>query len=193
MKFQKSSLFEIAGLALIIISILGIIDEYVPDLYIYTGILLIVSILYEVYNTKKYLKTLPSTEMRIRNRNDSYANVFPFIMGSMMCLASTLFFFITEGEKLQVLVYFLLGLTFLYKGINFMPGALLRFDKNMLNFQNGTVKKKIRIGKSDSFSINNDSIIFNLGEAGEQIILQHLELNDSEIKNLEYFLKANSK
>lgn len=63
----------------------------------------------------------------------------------------------------------------------------------MLDFQNGTVKKKIQIEKIYSFSINEDSIIFYINEAKEEVIFQHLELNESDIQNLDYFLKANIK
>lgn len=186
-------MFEIIGLMIIVISVSGVIDKYVPNFYIYSIILLMVSILHQAYSTKKYLKNPSINEIRVRNKNDNYAAVFPFIMGLMICIGSVLFFFITENEKTTVLVYFLLGLTFTYQGLNFVPGGSLRFEGNMLDFQNGTVKKKIQIEKIYSFSINEDSIIFYINEAKEEVIFQHLELNESDIQNLDYFLKANIK
>lgn len=193
MKFQKSSLFEIVGLLIIVISVIGVTDGYVPNLHIYSTVLIIASILYEVYKTKKYIKNHSLKEIRIRNSNDSYGNVFPFIMGSMICISSVLFLFISDGEKLSVYIYFLLGLAFVYQGLNFMPGASLRFEGNVLDFQNGTIKKKIQIEKNDSFSINEDSIIFHIGEAKDEVVFQHLELNESEIQILNNFLKVNIK
>ncbi|WP_157505280.1 hypothetical protein [Flavobacterium antarcticum] len=129
----------------------------------------------------------------MRNKNDSYFNIFPFILGSILCIVMLLFFLISESEKILISTYFLVALSFIIQGLNFIPTASLLFHDNKLTFQNGIVKKTIEIEKVASFSINDDSITFSIREQEEKIILQHLELNGSEIKNIDYFLKKNVK
>ncbi|CAM4009869.1 hypothetical protein FLAN108750_04980 [Flavobacterium antarcticum] len=193
MKFQKSSLFEIIALLIILLCLLVDSDEYVPNLNIYINLLLIASIIYEVFKSRNYLKHLSSSEIRMRNKNDSYFNIFPFILGSILCIVMLLFFLISESEKILISTYFLVALSFIIQGLNFIPTASLLFHDNKLTFQNGIVKKTIEIEKVASFSINDDSITFSIREQEEKIILQHLELNGSEIKNIDYFLKKNVK
>ena len=91
MKFIKNSIFEIISVLLIILYVSTDIISY----YFFPLIFIIASI-YDIYKTKKYLKEKPKNEIRIRTKNDSYYNLIPFILGSIFCLFSVFYYFVTE-------------------------------------------------------------------------------------------------
>ena len=183
MKFRKSSIFEIVGLLLIILLVLTDIVGY----YFFPLIWIIASI-YEIYKTKKYLKENPKNEIRIRTKNDSYYNVIPFILGSIFCLFSIFFYFVTETEKLGVIIFFIFGVTQILQGLNFIPNSFIKIENENLNVNNGKILKKIEVNKIRTFQINEEIIKFTT-EDERTFTIQHLELNTSEIKKIESFLK----
>ncbi len=183
MKFRKSSIFEIVGLLLIILFVLTDIVGY----YFFPLIWIIASI-YEIYKTKKYLKENPKNEIRIRTKNDSYYNVIPFILGSIFCLFSIFFYFVTETEKLGVIIFFIFGVTQILQGLNFIPNSFIKIENENLNVNNGKILKKIEVNKIRTFQINEEIIKFTT-EDERTFTIQHLELNTSEIKKIESFLK----
>ena len=74
------------------------------------------------------------------------------------------------------------------KGLNFLPSGLIKIENENLNYENGKTIKKIEVNKIKEFEISDEEIKF-INENEEIIKLQHLELNNTEIKQTEYFLK----
>lgn len=188
MKFEKKSIYEFVAVFLIILLVFVDSESYFSNLYYFIPIIWIVADVYDIYKIKKYLREKPLNEIRIRTKNDSYYNLLPFILGSILCLFSVLFYFITEYEKVGVIIYFIFGLSQILKGLNFLPSGLIKIENENLNYENGKTIKKIEVNKIKEFEISDEEIKF-INENEEIIKLQHLELNNTEIKQTEYFLK----
>ena len=183
MKFGKYSIFEITGVLLIILSVS---TDFVG--YYFFPLIWIIASIYDIYKTKKYLKEKPKNEIRIRTKNDSYYNLIPFILGSIFCLFSVFFYFVTETEKIGVIIFFFFGVTQILQGLNFIPNSFIKVENENLNFENGKIKQNIDVNKIRTFEINEEKIKFTT-EDEKNITLQHLELNTSEITEVERFLK----
>jgi len=183
MKFGKYSIFEIVGVALIILFVFTDIKSF----YFFPLIWIIAS-LYDIYKAKKYLKGKPKNEIRIRTKNDSYYNLVPFILGSIICLFSVFFYFITETEKIGILIFFIFGITQILQGLYFIPSSFIKVKKENLNVENGKVHHNIEVNNIRAFEINEENIKFITGDE-KAFTIQHLELNTSEIAEIENFLK----
>ena len=183
MKFGKYSIFEILGVLLIILFVFTDIEGFY-----FFPLIWIVANLYDIYKVKKYLKEKPENEIRIRTKNDSYYNLIPFILGSIFCLFSVFFYFLTETEKISVIIFFIFGVTQILQGLNFIPNSFIKIENENLNLENGKLKLKIELNKIRTFEINEEKIKFTT-EDEKTFNIQHLELNTSEITEIECFLK----
>lgn len=184
MKFIKNSIFEIISVLLIILYVSTDIVSY----YFFPLIFIIASI-YDIYKTKKYLKEKPKNEIRIRTKNDSYYNLIPFILGSIFCIFSVFYYFVTETEKIGVIIFFIFGVTQIFQGLNFIPKSFIKIENEKLNVENGKIKLKIEVNKIKTFQINEEKIIFTTDDE-KTLTIQNLELNTSEITEIESFLKS---
>lgn len=183
MKFGKYSIFEIIGVLLIILFVFTDIKGF----YLFPLIWIIAS-LYDIYKTKKYLKEKPKNEIRIRTKNDSYYNLLPFILGSIFCLFSVFFYFKTETEKIGILFFFIFGVTQILQGLYFIPSSFIKVENENLNVENGKVNFNIKVNNISIFEINEENIKFITNDE-KTFSIQHLELNSSEIHEIENFLK----
>ncbi len=184
MKFIKNSIFEIISVLLII---LYVSTDFIS--YYFFPLIFIIASIYDIYKTKKYLKEKPKNEIRIRTKNDSYYNLIPFIFGSIFCLFSVFYYFVTETEKIGVIIFFVFGVTQIFQGLNFIPKSFIKIENEKLNVENGKIKLKIEVNKIKTFQINEEKIIFTTDD--EKILtIQNLELNTSEITEIESFLKS---
>lgn len=183
MKFGRYSIFEITGILLII---LAISTDFVG--YYFFPLIWTIASIYDIYKTKKYLEEKPKNEIRIRTKNDSYYNLIPFILGSIFCLFSVFFYFITETEKIGVIIFFIFSVTQILQGLNFIPNSFIKIENENLYVENGKLKLKIKLNKIRTFEINEEKIKFTT-EDEKTFNIQHLELNTSEITEIECFLK----
>lgn len=185
MKFKKEYLLAIFVLVGFVIYVIngGTMKSYnfIPILWIGINI-------NEIYKVKKYLKNKPENEIRIRNKNDNYNSILPFIMGFLICFFAILVYFIKESEKIGVFSFFILGLTSVFGGLNTLPSALIKVENGILNFKNGKIKVNIVIKNIKSFVINEAEIRIVKKDSTSQFVLQHLEMNESEIELVEKFL-----
>lgn len=188
MKFEKSSIFEIVGVLLIILLIFIDTENYFSKFYYFFPLIWIIASFYDIYKTKKYLKEKPKNEIRVRTKNDSYYSLIPFILGSIFCLFSIFFYFVTETEKIGVIIFFIFGVTQILQGLNFIPNSFIKIENENLNVQNGKIKHKIEVNKIRTFEINEEKIKFTT-EDEKTFTIQHLELNTFEITEIECFLK----
>ena len=81
-----------------------------------------------------------------------------------------------------------MGIIFIFKGLLFIPSALIKNVNGILYFENGTVSNTIKIEKIEKVIVNENKIEFNLNE-NINYIFSHLELNLSEIEILKIFLR----
>lgn len=183
MKFGKYPIFEIIGVLLIILFVFTDIKGF----YLFPLIWIIAS-LYDIYKTKKYLKEKPKNEIRIRTKNDSYYNLLPFILGSIICLFSVFFYYITETEKNGILIFFIFGISLILQGLYFIPSSFIKVENENLNVENGKVSYNINVNNISIFEINEENIKFITSDE-KTFSIQHLELNSSEIHEIENFLK----
>lgn len=185
MKFKKEYLLAIFVLVGFVIYVINDVTfksyNFIPILWIGINI-------YEIYKVKKYLKNKPENEIRIRNKNDNYNSILPFIMGFLICFFAILFYFIKESEKNGVFSFFILGLTSIFGGLNMLPSALIKVENGILYFENGKVKMNIVIKNIKSFVINEAEIRIVKKDSTSQFVLQYLEMNESEIELVEKFL-----
>ena len=188
MKINNRLIIRIAVIVLILLMFLINIENYIPNFYNYLPIIWIISIIYEIYKKKKYLKNIPENELRIRNMNDSYFDILPFISGTIICIFSVLGFLFTDSDKTPIILFFILGFVSIFQGLITVPNAVIKYYNGNLNFENGTIKQNIKIEEIDTFQITENQINF-LKNNENKLIFQHLELNKVEIENTALFLK----
>ncbi|MDP2161957.1 MAG: hypothetical protein Q8K02_15865 [Flavobacterium sp.] len=187
-KFDKNLISGILTLTFVLLLVFVDISDYFPNFYNYIPLIWIVSIIYDIYKTRKYLKNIPDSEIRIRNKNNSYYDLLPFIMGSILCAISFLFFFISDIDKIPFSLLFVLGLVSILQGLNSIPSAFIKYEDGILNFENEKIKLKIEVHKIKDFEINdNEMLLFD--EEGNRMAFRYLELNQSEIEKTVKFLK----
>jgi|GEM_PF-3699154 len=191
MKLKTETIITITILIFIIISFIIDIDNYVPgvsQIFPFIGIFLLI---FDIYKSHKYLKNKPKDEIRIRNNNDSYFYLLPFIIGSIFCLTSLIIFFLNENKTMSILL-FLSGLILIFKGLTFVPNALIKIENGILHLENGKVIEKLKIDSLEKIIIRKDNIEFKIVK-DKKIIFSHLELNLAEIESTRNFLKENTK
>lgn len=189
MKSKSVYIILILFLTFVVISSIIDIDKYIPSFSEFFPFIWILFLIFDLHKSKKYLKNIPENEIRIRSKNDSYFSVAPFILGVLFCSISILFIFQDES-RITVIFDFIFGIVFIFKGILFIPSALIKNENGILYFENGTVSNTIKIEKIEKVILNENKIEFNLNE-NINYIFSHLELNLSEIEILKIFLRKN--
>ena len=106
----------------------------------------------------------------------------------MCCIGSVFIFFISDVDKTPIILFFILGLVTILQGLITIPSAKIKCENGKLNFENGTVTQNIEISEIRTFEITENDINF-LKENNNKLILQHLELNETEIVKTKSFLK----
>lgn len=89
----RKLLFTIFVISLVVLSLFIDIEQYIPGFYNYMPIIWVPAVIFDIYETKKYLKNKPETEIRVRNKNNSYSDILPYIAGSIMIIFSVIGFF----------------------------------------------------------------------------------------------------
>jgi hypothetical protein len=186
--FNKNLIWGIVTVTLVVLMIIVDLSKHIPQFYSYLLLTWSISIVYDIYKSKKYLKNIPQNELRIRNTNDSYYGLLPFIMGSILVVISILFFFIVEDDKTMVVALFISGIAYILQGLNSVPSAILIYQDGILNFENEKVKKTIIVQNILDFTIKENEIILNNGFEN-RVVFQYLELNQVEIEKTEKFLR----
>jgi len=187
-EFDKNLIFGIVTVTCVVLLFFVDISDYFPKFYYYIPLIWIVSIIYDIYKTKKYLKNIPENEFRIRNKNNSYYDLLPFIMGFILCSISILFFFISETDKFPIALLFVLGFVSILQGLNSIPSALIKCENGILHFENENIKNVIEVQDVKKFDIKEDEILI-FDNDNKTIAFRYLELNQSEIEKTEKFLK----
>lgn len=188
-KSKSELIITIAVLIFIIISFLIDIDKYIPGLSEIFPFIWIFILIFDIYKSNKYLKNKPKNEIRIRSINDSYYYILPFIGGTILFSASLIMVFQFES-KLTAVFIFISGIILIFKGLIFIPSALIRNENENLYFENGRVADKFKIDEVEKVIFNENNIEFKLYE-NKKYFFSHLELNANEIEAAKFFLREN--
>jgi hypothetical protein len=162
---------------------------YIPGITEIFPFIWIFFLIFDIYKSNKYLKNKPKNEIRIRSKNDSYYYILPFIGGSIFCLISLIMFFQYDGKTTAILT-FLSGIILIFKGLIFIPSALIRKENGNLYLENGKVSETLKIEALAKITLNENNVEFKLNE-NKNYIFSHLELNRNEIETAKNFLKEN--
>lgn len=188
-KSKSEIIITIAVLIFIIISFIIDIDNYIPGLSEIFPFIWIFLLIFDIYKSNKFLKNKPKNEIRIRSKNDSYYYILPFIGGALFCSISIIIIFQAE-TKITAILIFLSGIILIFKGLIFIPSALIRQENRYLYLQNGKIVETIKIESLEKVIFNESNIEFKLNE-NKNYIFSHLELNLTEIENAKNFLREN--
>lgn len=137
---------------------------------------------------KKYLKNKPETEIRVRDKNNSYTDILPFILGFIIIIFSVIGFFIIDNEKEIAVLYFIYGLVMLSQGIITVPNAVIKYENEILKFENGNKKENVEIILIKNIEVSEDQINVRYKDE-RKFVFQHLELNQTEIQMVNDFFK----
>ncbi len=188
MSLDRKTLYAILVICLLIFLLLFDIQKFIPRFYNYIPLIWIVSIFFDVYEKKKYLKNKPETEIKVRDKNNSYTDILPFIFGFIIIIFSVIGFFIIDNEKEIAVLYFISGLVMLFQGIITVPNAVIKYENEILKFENGNKKENIEIKLIKDIEVSEDQINVKYND-DKKFLFQHLELNQSEIKMVNDFFK----
>lgn len=186
MKSKFELVISIAIILFIATTFLIDIDNYIPGLSKIVPITWMFLLLFDIYEANKYLKNKPKNEIRIRSKNDDYYQIVPFIFGSIFCLVSIIMLFL-PNNKITAILTFIAGIILIFKGMLFIPSALLKIENGNLYLNNGRINETI-IGKNiEEVILNTDNIVFKL-KVDKIFIFSQLELNENEIIITKSFL-----
>lgn len=192
MKFQKKDkltlIFTTIFLLLIALSIFIDIDKIIPNFSEYSPLFFPFLYIIDIFETVKYSKNKPDNEIRIKNSNDNYYNIIPFIFGVIYCSFSIIFFFVTENEKILSVLYFIAGLIFIFRGLIFIPSALIKNENGKLYLENGKEINSFEIEHIKTLILSERDISLNF-QNDKIYIFSHLELNATEIEKIDSFIK----
>ena len=182
----RKFLFTIFVISLLVLSLFIDIEQYILGFYNYMPIIWVPAVIFDIYETKKYLKNKPETEIRIRNKNNSYFDILPYIAGSVMIIFSAIGFFQFESEKGIIILYVIAGLILILQGIVSLPNAVIKYESEFLKFENGNQKENIEMVLIKDVEVLEDQI--NIKTKNDKtFVFQHLELNQSEIEKVNDF------
>lgn len=184
----RKSLFTIFVIILVILSIFIDVEQYIPGFYNCMPIIWIPAVIFDIYETKKYLKNKPETELRVRNKNNSYSDILPYIAGSIMIIFSVIGFFQLESKKGIIILYIIAGLILIFQGIITLPNAVIKYENEILKFENGNQKENIETILIKDIEVSEDQIIVKYKDE-KKFVFQHLELNQTEIQMVNDFFK----
>lgn len=180
--------FTIFVISLVVLSLFIDIEQYIPGFHSYMPIIWVPAVIFDIYETKKYLKNKPETEIRVRNKNNSYSDILPYIAGSIMIIFSVIGFFQLESEKGIIILYIIAGLILIFQGIISLPNAVIKYENENLKFDNGNQKENIEVVLIKDVEVSEDQINVKTID-DKKFIFQHLELNQSEIEMVNDFFK----
>lgn len=189
MKLDKSTILDIGVAVLFIALAFSDVGQNVPHFDLWIPIFGIIFTLFDIYQKNKYLRNKPENEVRISSNNDSYFNVLPFILGVIVGMCSILFYFILEMENNLIIAYFVLGVVILIQGLQIIPTVVIKIEKDILEFEHGTIRKSIPMGSFNTFLVSENEIRLNSDDLNP-IVLEHLHLTVSEIELTNNFLKS---
>lgn len=173
---------------LIVILYLSGIGNAIPYFDVFLPTVWISSTLFSIYKTKKYSKKIPETEIRLRNKNDSYTEIAPFILATIGIIFSIFGFLISNNEdKPTCVTYFILCLVTAWEAIIKLPSVKVYYENGSIKFINGKVTKVIETSSVISFNVKKEEILFTSKDQSI-CIFDHLELNDNEIEKSKIFL-----
>ena len=164
------------------------IDEYIPGLSNYIPFICLPLLLFDIYQSIKYLNNKHDNEIRLKSSNDTYLNILLFIFGLMAFVGSIIFFSVYENEKMISLLFFISGLLLILKGVIIIPSALIKQENKILYFENGKQKHFIEIEQIESIVFTKDDLILKLKD-GKNCFFQHLELHQTDINNATIFFR----
>lgn len=188
MSLDRKTFYTILVICLLIFLLLFDFQKFIPRFYNYIPLIWIVSIFFDVYEKKKYLKNKPETEIRVRDKNNSYTDILPFILGFIIIIFSVIGFFIIDNEKEIAVLYFISGLVMLSQGIITVPNAVIKYENEILKFENGNKKENVEIILIKNIEVSEDQINVRYKDE-RKFVFQHLELNQTEIQMVNDFFK----
>lgn len=182
----RKLLFTIFVISLLVLFLFIDIEQYIPGFYNYMPIIWVPAVIFDIYETKKYLKNKPESEIRVRNKNNSYSDILPYIAGSIMIIFSVIGFFQLESEKGIIILYIIAGLILIFQGIISLPNAVIKYENEILKFENGNQKENIETILIKDIEVSEDQIIVKYKD-DKKFVFQHLELNQTEIEMVNDF------
>ncbi len=188
MSLDRKTFYTILVICLLIFLLLFDFQKFIPRFYNYIPLIWIVSIFFDVYEKKKYLKNKLETEIRVRDKNNSYTDILPFILGFIIIIFSVIGFFIIDNEKEIAVLYFISGLVMLSQGIITVPNAVIKYENEILKFENGNKKENVEIILIKNIKVSEDQINVRYKDE-RKFVFQHLELNQTEIQMVNDFFK----
>lgn len=188
MSLDRKTFYTILVICLLIFLLLFDFQKFIPRFYNYIPLIWIVSIFFDVYEKKKYLKNKPETEIRVRDKNNSYTDILPFILGFIIIIFSVIGFFIIDNEKEIAVLYLISGLVMLSQGIITVPNAVIKYENEILKFENGNKKENVEIILIKNIEVSEDQINVRYKDE-RKFVFQHLELNQTEIQMVNDFFK----
>ena len=188
MSLDRKTFYTILVICLLIFLLLFDFQKFIPRFYNYIPLIWIVSIFFDVYEKKKYLKNKLETEIRVRDKNNSYTDILPFILGFIIIIFSVIGFFIIDNEKEIAVLYFISGLVMLSQGIITVPNAVIKYENEILKFENGNKKENVEIILIKNIEVSEDQINVRYKDE-RKFVFQHLELNQTEIQMVNDFFK----
>lgn len=186
MSLDRKALFTILEIGSVIVLLLLDIQKYIPGFYNYLPFVWVPSVIFDIYQTKKYLKNKPESEIRVRDKNNSYTDILPFIFGSLIILFSIMGFFLLESDKGIIVFYIISGLVLIFQGIVSLPNAIIKYENEILKFVNGNQKENIETILIKEIEVSEDQINVKTVD-DKKFVFQHLELNQTEIEMVNDF------
>ena len=168
------------------------VRELIDPIREYFPIIWIVFILLSIYEKMKYKKGKRIYQLRIPTNNDDYNRVMPFIFGILLSVGGILALKYFESEKIMWTLLFVTGILSLISGFLYIPSGIIEIKKNELSFENGSRKKTIGIENIKNIDLKENEII--LYENNDKVhYINHMNLNESDYKNILEFLKEKLK
>lgn len=147
----------------------------------------IISIVFEIWRDRRYLKRSKENEIRLKNKNDNYLYLFYFLIGFIICASSIILVFTRGNEKLDSVLLFIIGFLYMIQGLNFIPNAFIKSENGLLKFENGKLKRNVHTDKILDYKIGENQLIFKIDNE-DDFFFTSLELNQTEMKDINVFL-----
>jgi hypothetical protein len=192
MKNRNPYLGTIMIIGIVLLFQVKYVRELLDPIREYFPIIWIVFILLSIYEKMKYKKGKRIEQLRIPTNNDDYNKIMPFIFGVILSVGGILALKYFESEKIMWSLLFVTGILSLISGFLFIPSGIIEIKKNELRFENGSRKKTIGIENIKNIDLKENEII--LYENNDKVhYINHMNLNESDYKNILEFLKEKLK
>ena len=164
------------------------VREFIDPIREYFPIIWIIFILLSINEKMKYKKGKRTDQLRVPTNNDDYNRIMPFIFGVILSVGGILALKYFESEKIMWSLLFVTGILSLISGFLFIPSGIIETRNNELSFENGSRKKSIEIEKIKNIDLKENEIV--LYENNDKVhYINHMNLNESDNKNILEFLK----